>query len=549
MNDRMTDASGLRPGDLLDRYELLSPLAEGGMAAVWLARMKGKWGFEKLVAIKTIKPQFSEDERFEQMFLDEARIASGIHHPNVAQIIDLGEQDDILYLVMEYVDGESLSRTRRAAAKAGEKVPLGLALRITADLCAGLHAAHELRDLGGVNLGVVHRDVSPQNVLITTAGAVKVIDFGIAKAHNRGSAETSAGFFKGKAHYMAPEQLGSGAIDRRVDIWAAGVVLYELISGQLPYAGETQIETFELVASGKPPPPLVGVPDHVEEVIRHSLAHAPAARFSTAVAMQRAIETTLSLLNLPTTSDDVAAFVDRHLRERTAKRQRLVQAALATAGRRSQAPTPVPAMTDDPPEAPTRAMTEAVTRAMTEAPTHVMTDAVTRARLDAPVSPRVPTPFPGEQATSLTAIHAIESEHSAPTGLLPAPPRKARLAVALVVVSGIVFSGTVFFARSMKAPASGGAGTMADEPVKTGKAKSKAIESSLNADDTPASTASGTVAPSASPSAKSPANPPPKSDPQKADGPKPKPTASTPPPTVPTPKPWDTPVKADQDGI
>src|SRR5690242_6993474 len=135
--------STLVPGYRLDRYELLCPIASGGMASVWLARLRGKRGFEKLFAVKTIKTELTDDGRFQEMFLDEARIASGIQHPNVAQILDLGEQDDILYIVMEWVDGESLAKVRRLAQKAGRPLPLGLALRIIGDACAGLHAAHE----------------------------------------------------------------------------------------------------------------------------------------------------------------------------------------------------------------------------------------------------------------------------------------------------------------------------------------------------------------------------------------------------------------------
>src|SRR5258708_1447784 len=170
--------SVLRAGYRLDRYELLCPIATGGMATVWLARLRGKRGFEKLFAVKTIRTELVEDPRFQEMFLDEARIASGIQHPNVAQILDLGEQRDVLFIVMEWVDGDSLAKIRRLVTKIGGRVPVGLALRILADACAGLHAAHELRDDHGEPLGIVHRDVSPQNILVSAGGAVKVIDFG-----------------------------------------------------------------------------------------------------------------------------------------------------------------------------------------------------------------------------------------------------------------------------------------------------------------------------------------------------------------------------------
>src|SRR5688572_3629464 len=179
---RHDESSVLTPGHRLDRYELLCPIASGGMATVWLARMRGKRGFEKLVAIKTIKTELITDQSYSEMFLDEARLASRIHHPNVAQILDLGEEGETLYLVMEYVDGDSLAKMIRLAAKKKKPFPLNLALRVIADACAGLHSAHELKDDNGRALGVVHRDVSPQNILVTNTGAAKVIDFGLAKA-------------------------------------------------------------------------------------------------------------------------------------------------------------------------------------------------------------------------------------------------------------------------------------------------------------------------------------------------------------------------------
>ena len=208
----------LEPGTVLDRYEMLCAIARGGMAHVWLARFQGKHGFEARVAIKTILPEFAVNPRFQKMFLDEARIASRIDHPNVAKILDLGEQHEVLFLVMEYVDGDSLSRLTHILEKNKVALPLGLVLRITSDVAAGLHAAHELTGPDGQNLAVVHRDVSPPNVLIAQNGTVKLIDFGIAKARHRLGEETSSDLARGKARYMALEQASGEPIDRRADV-------------------------------------------------------------------------------------------------------------------------------------------------------------------------------------------------------------------------------------------------------------------------------------------------------------------------------------------
>src|SRR5579859_374266 len=286
--------SVLRAGYRLDRYELLCPIATGGMATVWLARLRGKRGFEKLFAIKTIRTELVEDSRFQEMFLDEARIASGIQHPNVAQILDLGEQADVLFIVMEWVDGDSLAKIRKLLARTGGKLPTGIVLKILADACAGLHAAHELRDGDGQPLEVVHRDVSPQNILVATSGAVKVIDFGIAKAQNRRQGTTRTGIVKGKIQYMAPEQVKKGkSVDRRADIWALGVTLHELVTGKPPNDGEDDVEVIRRLMSDEPPTLAAELPAAIAEVMARSVVLDPDARFPTAAGMQRALESAM----------------------------------------------------------------------------------------------------------------------------------------------------------------------------------------------------------------------------------------------------------------
>src|SRR5215472_4682916 len=284
------------------------------MASVWLARIEGKHGFEKLVAIKMILPKYAADGQFEKMLLDEARIASHIEHTNVAQILDLGEQHEVLYLVLEWVDGDALSRLFRAARRKSQKLPPGVVLRVLADTCGGLHAAHELCGTDGSPLGVVHRDVSPQNILVSTRGVAKLIDFGIAKARDRLVGETGAGVLKGKIRYMAPEQALGKPIDRRADVWAVGAILYHLLAGTPPYEGENDLSSLNLLTAGSPPPPLPqNVPERVRAVVGRAMTHAPEARYPTAAALQAALEEAMVASGLATTTATVADYATVHL--------------------------------------------------------------------------------------------------------------------------------------------------------------------------------------------------------------------------------------------
>lgn len=319
------------------------------MASVWVARLRGKHGFENLVAIKTILPQHAGDPVFEQMAMDEARIVSAIRHPNVASILDVGEHRGMIYLVFEWVDGEQLSALRRAVVDKRKKFPIGIALRIMADVCAGLHAAHELSDSEGWPLCVVHRDISPQNLLVSTSGAVKIIDFGIAKALDRLVNDTSTGMVKGKALYMAPEQARGDQVDRRVDVWSAGVVLYQLIAERLPIEGPNQSATIALVAAAHKPAPLPAeVPQPIVEVVNQALSPGLAERFQTAGEMHRAIEGALARVYGPVTTGDVAAFLNEHVADRNTARKKMLHAALEESRARnhdalgSNPDTPVP---------------------------------------------------------------------------------------------------------------------------------------------------------------------------------------------------------------
>jgi serine/threonine-protein kinase len=328
----LPQSSPLIPGYRLDRYELLCPIAVGGMAEAWVARLQGKFGFEKLVAVKTILPEFAADPRFQRMFLDEARIASRIEHTNVAQTLDLGEERGVLYLVMEWVDGEALRKIHQVVEQKEESLPRGILLRIVADVCGGLHAAHELRGVDGSPLNVVHRDVSPQNILVSARGEAKLIDFGVAKARDRVAGDTNSGILKGKVLYMAPEQALGREVDRRADLWAVGALLYHLLTGRPPYDGPNPLATLHLLTSGAPPPPLpADVPEPIARVVLRALSHSVDARPATAAQMQAEIERAMVEVNVPTTIADVAGFIALHLAERAARRKQALELALGAA--------------------------------------------------------------------------------------------------------------------------------------------------------------------------------------------------------------------------
>ncbi len=279
----------------------------------------------------------AEDPRFQEMFLDEARIASKIDHVNVAHVLDLGDDHGVLYLVMEWVEGDSLSKLERAIRTAGHKMPLGIALRIAADVCAGLHVAHELRSADGKHLGVVHRDVSPQNVLVGSSGNVKVIDFGIAKARDRISGDTSTGSLKGKIQFMSPEQALGKPLDRRADVWSTGSVLYQMLCGEPPYDGSNQYATLHRIASGERPTPLPkGFPPSVVALVDKALAHDPGARFTTMAEMRAEIEAALDELSASVTTKDVAEFASMYLAPRAEQRRKAIELALNAAAERDR---------------------------------------------------------------------------------------------------------------------------------------------------------------------------------------------------------------------
>jgi hypothetical protein len=338
MKDRtMSEMATLEAGSRFDAFELMSLISRGGMANVWLGRQTMKHGLSKLVAIKTILPEYSLDPQFRAMFLDEARIACRIHHPNVAQLLDVGETCGQSYIVMEYVSGESLARLRRAFAREEKTLPIDFVLRVVADLCAGLHAAHELNGDDGASLGVVHRDVSPQNVLLSDAGEIKLIDFGVAKARGRLGGETSVGLTKGKARYMAPEQALSRPLDRRADIWAVGAMLHELVLGRPPFEGDNDIAVLRQLLGGDPVPEAPAtVPAPVRAVIKKVLVRDPTERYATAAEMREALEDAMTRLGLNATPATIERVCHEVLAERIIARKGLIEECLKAADERAK---------------------------------------------------------------------------------------------------------------------------------------------------------------------------------------------------------------------
>jgi eukaryotic-like serine/threonine-protein kinase len=326
--------SSLGSGARLGRYELLVPIAYGGMARVWAARQHGQRGFSKTVAIKTILPHLAHNPEFERMFLDEARIAAGVHHPNVCEIYELGEEGHVLYLAMEWVNGDSLMHVLRGAAgKTGVAIDIRVAARVVADACAGVHAAHELTDEDGRLLNVVHRDISPHNILVSLEGTVKVTDFGVAKALGQSHQETAAGQVKGKVAYMAPEQIGGNDFDRRADVFAMGCVLYETVTGQQVFRGSSDPQVMQAVLRGtyEPATALVkGFPPELSAVIDCALAPEPRMRFATAERMRVAIEEWLAKSGSLVTPTQIGAVVRQRLGPSLDRRKEHVKAAMAS---------------------------------------------------------------------------------------------------------------------------------------------------------------------------------------------------------------------------
>jgi serine/threonine-protein kinase len=320
-----------KQGSKLGNYELVLRVGRGGMAAVWVARERAATTKDdRLVAVKVMLTELADESEFVKMFLDEVRLVRSIRHPNVVDVYDVGEDDGMMWMAMEWVEGESL---HTVIAEAGKRraIPPELAVRIIADAAAGLHAAHELRDLDGSLRGVVHRDISPHNILIGTNGSVKLVDFGVAKAIGRISEATRAGQLNGKFGYMSPEQALGKGVDRRSDIFSLGIVLFELTTSRRLFRGEHDVETLRLVISGGiPKPTLIDTkyPPELERIVLKALERNVSSRYQTAAEFEHDLRAYLKSERLIVPQSGVAGILKRVLGDRIEQRRKAVRASL-----------------------------------------------------------------------------------------------------------------------------------------------------------------------------------------------------------------------------
>jgi serine/threonine protein kinase len=287
-----SDPKYVEPGTQIGRYELIRRVAVGGMAEIFLARATGIEGFEKRVIIKRILPHLADSEEFVAMFLDEARLAATLHHANIAQVYDIGTDGQSYFFAMEYIEGKDVRHIRKELHRRHQDMPAEHAVSILLGVAAGLHAAHDRRGHNGEPLGLVHRDVSPSNVIVTFDGGVKLIDFGIAKAAQR-QAHTRTGVMKGKSAYMSPEQWLGERIDRRSDVFSLGVLLFELTLGERLFKKGAEYETMRALVKGRPllagrlPP---AYPEQLERILHRALERHPEERYQTAQAFYLELE-------------------------------------------------------------------------------------------------------------------------------------------------------------------------------------------------------------------------------------------------------------------
>lgn len=295
----------------LGKYKLVKLIAAGGMAEVYLAKQAGAAGFEKQVCLKRILPHLARDKQFVEMFLNEARLASQLDHPNIVSIFDLGEANGNYFIAMEFIDGPNLRSVAKRAKEVNELLPIPEVLKIVAQAAAGLEYAHDLTDREGNPLGLVHRDISPDNILVHRNGTAKVVDFGIAKAANS-AGHTRTGTLKGKVAYMPPEQLRGEPLDRRTDVWALGVVLYELLGGKRPWDASNEVALIGAIMTTEPQPLNElrdDAPAELVRIVHQALVKERDQRYQSCAELQHDLEQLVVTMGQSITNARIADFV------------------------------------------------------------------------------------------------------------------------------------------------------------------------------------------------------------------------------------------------
>jgi serine/threonine-protein kinase len=314
---------------------LLKEIAIGGMAEIHVAKQTGVEGFEKLVVIKKILPQFARDPHFVKMFLNEARLAARLSHPNVVHIYDLGYANGVYYIAMEYIHGENLSGVTYACRQQKRTIPLEHALKMVSQICEGLHYAHSKTDVRGKPLGIVHRDVSPQNILISYEGVVKLVDFGVAKAATRYDEDTRAGLIKGKLAYMSPEQISGEQMDSRSDIFSLGIVLWELCTGRRLFGRFEPAVILQKIAETEVPPPSKvnrRVSSQLDSIIMRSLQQDRDRRYQSTFQLHMAIEEFMKKQGLSSSTLHLGRFMRTLFRKKLEDDEKVREAEISGAG-------------------------------------------------------------------------------------------------------------------------------------------------------------------------------------------------------------------------
>jgi serine/threonine-protein kinase len=490
------EASPIAQPRILGRYALYGEIASGGMATVHLGRLIGPAGFSRTVAIKRLHPQFAKDPEFVAGFLDEARLASRIRHPNVVPTLDVVARDGELFLVMDYIQGEALSRLLDACRRQGWLVPPRVAAAILAGVLHGLHAAHEARSERGEPLLVVHRDVSPHNVLVAHDGIPFVLDFGIAKASTRVH-ETRDGSLRGKVAYMAPEQLSGGPTGRHTDIYAAAVVLWETLTTRRLFEAANDFALIELIKTASVPPPgsLVDLPAGLNAIVLQGLHRHPAQRFATARDMAVALERCVGLATPLEIADWLQWVAGEVLRSRSHMVESIEWYEASQGGALATRPLPtgIPPMDDS-----TRALPPIPEVSISDAPTRVIIqDFPTPSLSDAPT--RAIEPVHVEPATEPVAIAPTKAgRHAFVVASVVAATAALGVVTAVLVTKS---AATATGARASDAPSVGetttaAAASAAPTTVTAAATASASASASESASAKPSATASPTATPS-----------------------------------------------------